>query len=79
MSVYVVYNINFDVVHHQWYWPIYVGLKVITDSTMRRAKKGRPSVTRIRTELDDEEYTKSCGVCRMVDHARKNCTIIDHK
>ena len=77
--VYVVYNINFDVVHHQQYWPNYVGPKVIPDSTMRRAKKDRPPVTRIRTEMDVEEYTRSCGVCRMSGHSRKNCPNIEHQ
>jgi len=56
--VYVVYNVNFNMVHHQQYWPICVGPKVIPDLTMRRAKKGRPPVTRIRTEIDNEEYTR---------------------
>ena len=60
--VYVVYNINFHVVHRQQYRPNYVGPKVIPDSTIRRTKKGRPPVTRIRTEMDVEEYTRSCGV-----------------
>jgi len=45
--VYSVYNIPFDVVHHQQYWPTYVGSKVVLDSAMRRAKKGRPAITRI--------------------------------
>ena len=42
--VYSVYNIHFDVVHHQHYWPTYVGSKVVPDSAMRRAKKGRPEL-----------------------------------
>jgi len=78
-SVYAIYNINFDVVHHQQYWPNYVSPKVIPDSTMRRAKKGRPPVTRIRTEMNVEEYTRSCGVRRMPDRSRKNCPYIKHQ
>jgi len=50
--VYFVYNIPFDVVHHQQHWPTYVDSKVVSDSAMRRAKKGRPTITRIRTEMD---------------------------
>ncbi|XP_024632960.2 uncharacterized protein [Medicago truncatula] len=77
--VYAVYNIHFDVVHHQTYWPNYEGLKVVPDKSMRRAKKGRPPITRIRTEMDDVETERRCGVCRMPDHSRKDCINIRHQ
>ena len=53
--VYAVYNIHFDVVHHQTYWPHYVGLKVVPNNSMHRAKKGRPPITCIRTKMEDVE------------------------
>jgi len=46
---------------------------------MRRAKKGRPPITRIRTEMDDVETERRCGVCRMPGHSRKNCINIRHQ
>jgi hypothetical protein len=78
--VYSVYNIHFDVVHHQQYWPTYVGSKVVPDSAMRRAKKGRPPITRIRTEMDVvENEGRKCGICRMTGHSRKNCINTEHQ
>ncbi|KEH36687.1 hypothetical protein MTR_2g018850 [Medicago truncatula] len=74
-----VYNIHFDVVHHQTYWPDYAGLKVVPNKSMRRVKKGRPPITRIRTEMDDVETDRRCGVCRMSGHSRKNCINIRHQ
>jgi hypothetical protein len=79
-SVYSAYNIHFDVVHHQQYWPIYQGVKLVHNPVMRRAKKGRPAITRIRTEMDVEERTaRKCGICRMTGHSRKNCINTDHQ
>jgi len=46
---------------------------------MRRAKKGRPPITRIRTEMDDVETERRCGVCRMPGHSRKDCINIRHQ
>ncbi|KEH43014.1 hypothetical protein MTR_1g080830 [Medicago truncatula] len=77
--VYAVYNIHFDVVHHQTYWPNYEGLKVVPNKSMRRAKKGRPPITCIRTEMDDVETERRCGVCRMLGHSRKDCINIRHQ
>ncbi|XP_024628916.1 uncharacterized protein [Medicago truncatula] len=77
--VYAVYNIHFDVVHHQTYWPNYEGPKVVPNKSMRRAKKGRPPITRIRTEMDDVETERRCGVCRMPGHSRKDCINIRHQ
>lgn len=77
--VYAVYNIHFDVVHHQTYWPNYEGPKVVPNKSMRRAKKGRPPITRIRTEMDDVETERRCGVCRMPGHSCKDCIIITHQ
>jgi len=77
--VYAVYNIHFDVVHHHTYWPDYEGLKVVSNKSMRRANKGRPPITRIRTEMDDVETERRCGVCRMPGHSRKDCINIRHQ
>ncbi|KEH15749.1 hypothetical protein MTR_0586s0030 [Medicago truncatula] len=44
-----------------------------------RAKKGRPPITRIRTEMDDVETERRCGVCRMSGHSRKDCINIRHQ
>jgi len=52
---------------------------IMTDKSMRREKKGRPPITRIRTEMDDVETERRCGVCRMPGHSRKNCINIRHQ
>jgi len=52
---------------------------VVPNKSMRRAKKGRPPITRIRTEMDDVETERRCGVCRMPGHSRKDCINIRHQ
>jgi hypothetical protein len=51
--VYAVYNRSFNPVHHQSYWPPYVGFVLCPNLSTRRPKKGRPNTTRIRTEMDE--------------------------
>jgi len=55
-------------------------IDIIHNPVMRRAKKGHPAITRIRTEMDVEERTvRKCGIGRMTDHSRKNYINTDHQ
>jgi len=50
---------------------------VVPNKSMRRAKKGRPPITRIRTEMDDVEIERRCGMCRMPVIPTKIALILD--
>jgi hypothetical protein len=72
--VYAVYNRSFNPVHHQSYWPPYVGFVLCPNLSTRRPKKGRPNTTRIRTEMDEvEKVPRKCKLCRGEGHYRTNC------
>ncbi|KAK2404078.1 hypothetical protein QL285_053455 [Trifolium repens] len=44
------------------------------NEAMRRTKRGRPSSTRIRTEMDDfPKQPRKCGLCGTLGHNRSNC------
>ena len=77
--VYAVYNRSFNAIHHQSYWPPYVGFQLCLNLSMRRPKKGRPSTTHIRTEMDEvEKVLRKCEVCQGTCHYRKNYPNVAH-
>ncbi|CAK8560783.1 unnamed protein product [Lathyrus sativus] len=74
LNVFKVYKKSFLGLPHEENWPKYEGFTLCHDDSMRRNKKGRPTSTRIRTEMDDVEKEKRrCGICREIGHMRRKC------
>jgi hypothetical protein len=74
--VYNVYQVEFQPVPHQSYWPEYDGIELCHNPIMRRDPKGRPQSARIHTEMDQREssrHPKRCSICRNEGHNKKKC------
>ncbi|CAK8543299.1 unnamed protein product [Lathyrus sativus] len=73
LNVFKVYKESFLRLPHEENWPKYEGFTLCHDDSMRTKKKGRPTSSRIRTEMDDAEKEKRCGICREIGHMRRKC------
>ncbi|XP_029145254.1 uncharacterized protein [Arachis hypogaea] len=74
-SVFSVYRMGFTPPISEGFWPPYDGPTVIPVPNKRRAREGRPTSTRIRTNMDeaDPNRPKRCGLCRQPGHTRRSC------
>lgn len=74
VNLFGVYNNNFPMVFSEEYRPTYQGGVIYHNKNMRRNKKGCPTNTRIKTEMDTTEKIKRlCGICRLPSHTWKCC------
>ncbi|CAK8575919.1 unnamed protein product [Lathyrus sativus] len=74
LNVFKVYKESFLGLPHEENWPKYEGFTLYHDDSMRRNKKGRPTSSRIRTEMDGTEKEKRrYEICREIGHMRKKC------
>ncbi|KAK2418781.1 hypothetical protein QL285_040946 [Trifolium repens] len=73
-TVFNVYNEPFQVIRNEDFWPSFQGITLYANEEMRRTKRGRPSSTRIRTEMDDfTKQPRNCGLCGQPGHNRSKC------
>ncbi|KAF1894728.1 hypothetical protein Lal_00021021 [Lupinus albus] len=70
-----VYELEFQPIGNEEYWPSYSGPSFIPNPIMRRKRIGRPKTTRIHNEMDEVEpqLIKKCEWCRTEGHNRKTC------
>ncbi|CAK8539746.1 unnamed protein product [Lathyrus sativus] len=74
LNIFKVYKESFSGLPHEENWPKYEGFTLCHDDSMRRNKKGRPTSSRIRTEMENAEKEKRrCGICREIGHMRRKC------
>ncbi|CAK8540208.1 unnamed protein product [Lathyrus sativus] len=74
LNVFKVYKESFLGLPHEENWPKYEGFTLCHDDSMRRNKKGRPTSSRIRTEMDNAEKEKRrCEICTEIGHMRRKC------
>jgi hypothetical protein len=59
-TVFNVYNEPFEVIRNEVFLPSFQSIKLYVNEEIRTTKKGRPSSTRIRIEIDD--FTKQPNV-----------------
>ncbi|KAF1889837.1 hypothetical protein Lal_00025166 [Lupinus albus] len=74
-KIYTVYELEFQPIGNEEYWPSYSGPSFIPNPIMRRKRTSRPKTTRIHNEMDEVEpqLIKKCGWCRTEGHNRKTC------
>nr|XP_043625642.1 uncharacterized protein LOC122597073 [Erigeron canadensis] len=66
---------EFSPIPHEAYWPQAPNIALLSNSELKRDKRGRPRSTRLRNGMDIKEGKKStnCGICGERGHNRATC------